>query len=537
ADRRFRYPFINCTNCGPRFTIINGVPYDRPKTTMRDFVMCPDCSAEYLAPADRRFHSQPNACPVCGPQLMIRDRKGHNIDADDPIQAARAALAAGKILAVKGLGGYHLACDALNEAAVRSLRARKIREEKPFAVVVKDMAAVRRYCLADEKEEELLTGSCRPIVLLQKRPDCPAAPSVAPGNNFLGVMLPYTPIHFLLFEDGPPSGNGNLSDAGLTALIMTSGNISDEPIAYRDEDALTRLGGIADLFLTHNREIRHRCDDSVTRAFRGREYILRRARGYAPAPLLLAREMGQLLACGGEQKNTFCLTKDRYAFVSHHIGDMENMETLASFEEGIEFYKKLFDIKPEVIVHDLHPEYLSTKYALEQEGIPLVGVQHHHAHVAACMAENGLDDKVIGISFDGTGYGTDGHIWGGEFLVSDYLDFRRAGRLAYVPMPGGAKAVREPWRMAVGYLNRTFGPDWREICQWPAGIEDSTVSFIQAMVEKGINTPLTSSMGRLFDTVSALLGLRLAAGYEGQGAVELEQVALRTANAVTAPYD
>ncbi|MFZ5639348.1 MAG: carbamoyltransferase HypF [Bacillota bacterium] len=525
GDRRNRYPFINCTNCGPRFTIITGVPYDRPKTTMREFTMCPDCSAEYRDPADRRFHAQPNACPVCGPRLMITDREGHELSVHDPVKKAREALADGKIIAVKGLGGYHLACDALNEEAVRRLRDKKIREDKPFAVMVKDLATVRQYCLVDEKEGELLAGGCRPIVVLQKRTDCPVAPSVTPGNSFLGVMLPYTPLHILLLDDGP------------AALVMTSGNVSDEPIAYRDEDAFARLGGIADLFLTHDREIRHRCDDSVTRVFRGEEYIMRRARGYAPAPLLLAREMGQILALGGEQKNTFCLTKDRYAFVSHHIGDLENMETLASFEEGIDLYKKLFGIKPEIIVHDLHPEYLSTKYAMAQEGLPLAGVQHHHAHVAACMAENRLNEKVIGVSFDGTGYGTDGHIWGGEFLVSDYLDFRRAGRLAYVPMPGGTKAVREPWRMAVGYLNRTFGPDWHEVCRWPAGIEESKVSFIQAMVEKGINTPLTSSMGRLFDAVSALLGIRLAANYEGQGAVELEQEALRAVNGAVAPYD
>jgi len=532
ADRRYRYAFINCTNCGPRFTIITGVPYDRPNTTMREFTMCPDCLAEYRDPADRRFHAQPNACPACGPQLVLTDREGQKTDDDDPVRTAREALADGKILAVKGLGGYHLACDALNEDAVKALRDRKIREDKPFAVMVKDLATARQYCDVKEKEAELLTGSRRPILLLRKRPDCPVARSVAPDNDYLGIMLPYTPLHILLLEEG------------LTTLVMTSGNISDEPIAYRDEDALNRLGGIADAFLAHDREIRHRCDDSVTRVFREREYLLRRSRGYAPAPFRLPGsgiqlgERGQILACGGEQKNTFCLTKDRYAFISHHIGDLENMETLAAFEEGIGFYKKLFNIKPEVIAYDLHPEYLSTKYAREQKGIPLTGVQHHHAHVAACMAENGLMEKVIGVSFDGTGYGTDGRIWGGEFLVSDYLDFRRAGHLAYVPMPGGARAVREPWRMAVGYLNRTFGPDWRQICPWLAsGIDGSALKLVQAMVEKGINAPLTSSMGRFFDTVSALLGLRPVANYEGQGAVELEQQALRAVNDVPWPYD
>lgn len=525
TDRRYRYPFINCTNCGPRFSIITGVPYDRPNTTMQEFSMCPECLAEYYDPADRRFHAQPNACPVCGPRLMLSDGEGYEINIDDPVKAAQEMLRDGKILAIKGLGGYHLACDAVNEDAVRTLRQRKVREEKPFAVMVKDPAAVQQYCIVEDREEKLLAGSCRPIVLLRKRPDCPAAGSVAPDNDFLGIMLPYTPLHILLLDGGPD------------ALVMTSGNVSDEPIAYSDEDAFKRLSGIADAFLTHNRRIRHRCDDSVTRVFRDREYILRRSRGYAPAPVLLDREMVQVLACGGEQKNTFCLTKDRYAFISHHIGDLDNLETLTSFEEGIELYKKLFGIEPEIIAHDLHPEYLSTKYALAREGIPLVGVQHHHAHVAACMAENGIREKVIGVSFDGTGYGTDGRLWGGEFLVCDYLDFRRAGHLAYVPMPGGAKAVKEPWRMAVGYLNRTFGPDWRDICYWPPGIDDNSVALVQAMVEKRINAPLTSSVGRLFDTVSALLGLRLVANYEGQGAIELEQRALRSEKTVLPIYD
>lgn len=538
GNRRFRYPFINCTNCGPRFTIITGVPYDRPNTTMQDFTMCPDCLAEYRNPGDRRFYAQPNACPVCGPRLRLTDAKGrepglHGITrnkgqkcmAGDLIGAAQALLLAGEILAIKGLGGYHLACDALNEESVKTLRQRKVREDKPFAVMVKDLDTVRQFCNVSEKEEELLSGSRRPIVLLRKKQDCPVAGSVAPDNDFLGVMLPYTPLHILLMEEGP------------AAMVLTSGNISNEPIAYRDEDAYTQLAGIADFFLTHNRKIMHRCDDSVTRVFREREYIQRRSRGYAPAPVLLDIDLGQVLAVGGEQKNTFCLTKDRYAYLSHHIGDLENIETMAAFEEGIELYKKVFSIEPEIIACDLHPEYLSTKYALDQQGITLTGVQHHHAHVAACMAEKGLREKVIGISFDGTGYGTDGRIWGGEFLVCDYLDFVRAAHLAYVPMPGGAKAIKEPWRMAVGYLNRTFGPDWRNICRWPGGVDDKTVDTVQAMVEKGINTPLTSSMGRLFDAVSALLGIRLVANYEGQGAVELEQRALGSKISALKPYD
>ncbi len=525
ADRRYRYPFINCINCGPRFTIITGVPYDRLLTTMQGFVMCPDCAAEYNDPADRRFHAQPIACPVCGPQLMLIDRAGIQLMVEDPLKTAQEQLMAGKILAVKGLGGYHLACDAMQEETVKALRQRKIREDKPFAVMVQDMAAVRQYCLVTAREEALLTSSSRPIVLLRKRPDCPLAEAVAPNNDYLGIMLPYTPLHILLLAEGP------------AAMVMTSGNVSEEPIAYRDEDALARLGGIADFILTHNRDISHRCDDSVTRVFREQDYVLRRARGYAPAPFMLNREIVPVLACGGEQKNTFCLTKGRYAFLSHHIGDLENMETMTAFKQEIALYKKLFDIEPEVIVHDLHPEYLSTKFASEQAGIPLIGIQHHHAHVAACMAEHGLDGKVIGVSFDGTGYGNDGHIWGGEFLVSDYLDFRRVGHLAYVPMPGGARAVREPWRMAVSYLSRTFGPDWRNEYCLLDGIDESKLELVQAMVEKKINAPFTSSMGRLFDAVSAILGLRTVVNYEGQGAVELEQLALRAGNAMQPPYD
>ncbi|KNZ71178.1 (NiFe) hydrogenase maturation protein HypF [Thermincola ferriacetica] len=516
SDRRYLYPFINCTNCGPRFTIIEDVPYDRPKTTMKCFPMCAQCLDEYENPADRRFHAQPNACPACGPQVFLTDRRGEVLPVDDPIRETAELLLRGHIIAIKGLGGYHLACDAKNEQAVRELRSRKYREDKPFAVMFKDVDSAFSYCHISVSEERLLKSIKRPIVLLKKKKESyDLAYQVAPENDFLGVLLPYTPLHYILFKyfTGP--------------LVMTSANVSDEPIAYKDRDALERLAEIADYFLMHNREIRHRCDDSVTRIFRNREYLIRRSRGYAPRPILLQKQCKQILACGAEQKNTFCLTKGSYAFVSHHIGDLENLETLESFTEGIELYKRLFAVEPEIIAYDLHPEYLSTKYALQQDHPKKIGIQHHHAHIASCMAEHNLTGPVIGVAFDGTGYGTDGRIWGGEFLVADLKDFRRVAHLDYLPMPGGAKAIREPWRMAASYLLQLFKPADLEKESLPmvkkCGIE--RVTMLGELIDKQINSPLTSSMGRLFDAVSALLGIRETVNYEGQGAVELEQKA------------
>jgi hydrogenase maturation protein HypF len=502
ADRRHAYPFVNCTNCGPRFTIVTDVPYDRPNTTMAGFGMCADCAAEYRDPADRRFHAQPVCCPACGPHVALRDAGGRALPGE-PMEATRALLRQGGILALKGLGGYHLAATAGDESAVAALRSRKHREDKPFAVMVADVSAARRLGEVNSAEEALLTGTRRPIVLLRRLGDAPLAGAVAPGNRSIGVMLPYTPLHHLLV--GEP-------------LVLTSGNVSDEPIAYRDEDAFANLGGIADAFLTHDRPIHVRTDDSVTRVFRGKELPVRRSRGYVPGPVPLPAGGRPVLACGAELKNTFCLARDGRAFVSHHIGDLENYETLRAYREGIEHFSRLFDITPSLVAHDLHPEYLSTKYALEisaAQDLPLVGVQHHHAHIASCMADNEWTDPVIGVAFDGTGYGLDGTLWGGEFLVADLTGFERAGHLLPVPLPGGAMAIREPWRMAAAYdVPADLDVARRNVARWDA---------VVAMGRRGVGSPPTSSVGRLFDAVAAVLGVCDQVNYEGQAAIQLEQ--------------
>ena len=531
ADRRFGYPFINCTNCGPRFTIVRGVPYDRPLTTMAAFAMCAACAAEYHDPADRRFHAQPVCCPACGPRLRLLAADGTELSGPDgALAAAVAALRAGQVLAVKGLGGYHLAADAASEEAAARLRARKHREDKPFAVMAADLAAAGGLCEVDDVAAGLLASPRRPIVLLPRRDTgtgqaagtgaappaaevSPLAAAVAPGNRQLGVLLPYTPLHHLLLRDfGRP-------------VVLTSGNVSDEPIAYQDADALERLGGLADVFLTHDRPIHIRTDDSVVRPFRGREAVLRRSRGYVPEPLAVASRFGRpVLACGAELKNTFCLGRGDRAFVSHHVGDLENYETLRSFTEGIAHFRRLFDVTPQIVAHDLHPDYLSTRYALEQDGCVLAGVQHHHAHIASCLADNGEAGPVIGVAFDGTGYGPDATIWGGEFLVADLADAERAGHLAGVPMPGGATAIRHPWRMAAAYLGAAFPgglPAGLDVATRNSGAWDSVLT----LARRGVNAPVTSSAGRLFDAVAALLGVRDSINYEGQAAVELEQLA------------
>jgi len=517
AGRRFGYPFINCTNCGPRFTIVRDVPYDRPLTTMAAFAMCALCETEYRDPADRRFHAQPTCCPACGPRLAVLDPAGSALPGE-PLAAAADLLRQGLIVAVKGLGGYHLAADAAGEKAVADLRARKHREDKPFAVLVADLAAARQLGEVGLAAAGLLASNARPIVLLTRHPDAAVAAATAPGNRSLGVMLPYTPLHHLLLQAvGRP-------------IVLTSGNSSDEPIAYRDDDALARLGGIADAFLTHGRAIHVRTDDSVARVVRDRPMLIRRSRGYVPEPISVNAEFPrQVLACGAELKNTFCLAKGRHAFISHHVGDLENAETLRSFTEGIEHFRRLFDIDPRVVAHDLHPEYLSTKYALElaeadPDRLQLQGVQHHHAHIASCLADNGADGPVIGVAFDGTGYGTDGTIWGGEFLLAGLAAFERVGHLTPVPMPGGAAAIRQPWRMAAAYLDAAGLSE-------PAGGLDvmrrnqERWAAVTAMAQRGINAPLTSSAGRLFDAAAAILGVRDAINYEGQAAVELEQLA------------
>ncbi len=522
-DRRYRYPFTNCTNCGPRFTIIEDIPYDRPLTTMRNFRMCPDCRREYEDPLNRRFHAQPNACPVCGPSLELVDAEGSRVEDDDVISAAARFLQEGRIIAVKGLGGFLLACDATDEATINLLRKRKMRPFKPLAIMVSSIEEAKEHCNINAEEEKLLTSPHSPIVLVKWRPDSAVSSAVAPSIKYLGVMLPYTPLHHLL-----------LRETGLP-LVMTSGNISEEPIAKDNDEAVRRLSGIADFFLVHNRDIYSRYDDSVTIVERGAPQLIRRARGYAPFPVRLNYSSRQILGCGAEYKNTFCLTRDEYAFVSQHIGDMENLETLEHFENTISLYKKLFRIEPEIIAHDLHPDYLATGYALEiaanSPDLKLVPVQHHHAHIASCMADNGLETPVIGVALDGTGYGSDGNIWGSEFLVADYKGFSRLGYLEYLPLPGGDMAIKKPYRIAAGYLLSLLGETALEYdLPFLKQVKPEEVSIITEQIRKKINSPLTSSCGRLFDAVSALLGIRGEVEYEAQAAIELEMSAYDEVN-------
>ncbi len=515
ADRRYRYPFINCTNCGPRFTIVRDVPYDRPLTTMSGFGMCARCAAEYHDPADRRFHAQPVCCPACGPRLSLVTPDGTRLPGSDPVAAAAELLRSGRVVAVKGLGGYHLAVDAGNSEAAAALRARKHREDRPFAVMVPDLATAGRLCVLDQTSRRLLMSPRRPIVLLPRRSGAssPVAAAVAPGNRQLGLMLPYTPLHHLLLE------------AVAGPIVATSGNVSDEPIAYGDGEALARLAGIADAFLLHDRPIQIRADDSVVRVLGGRESVIRRSRGYVPEPITTSlRFRRPVLACGAELKNTFCLASENRVFVSQHIGDLANAETLRSFTDGIEHFRRLFDVVPQVVAHDLHPDYLSTKYAAQLADVELLAVQHHHAHIAACLADNAEAGPVIGVAFDGTGYGADGTIWGGEFLIADLAGFERAGCLEPVPMPGGDAAIRQPWRMAAAYLAACYPAGL------PAGLavvrrNEGRFATVLAMADRHVNSPLTSSAGRLFDAVAALAGIRDVVSYEGQAAIELEQAA------------
>lgn len=550
--RRHRYAFTNCTNCGPRFTITKDIPYDRPNTTMGGFSMCRECRIEYEDPGDRRFHAQPIACPVCGPQLRLTNPLGAALEGD-PLESAARLLVRGRILALKGLGGFHLACDALNEEAVSSLRSRKHREEKPFALMAADIESIRRYCHVSGEQEGLLKGRRKPIVLLKRLSEeqrtseagaaepgslergpgeASLAPSVAPGNRNLGFMLPYTPLHFLLLDEFTRAG-------GRGILVMTSGNVSDEPIAYTDRAALEDLVGIADYLLMHDRPIHIRCDDSVVRTFGGSEMLLRRARGYAPEPVRLPlKSLRPVLAVGAELKHTFCLAEQDRAFVSHHIGDLENWETMKSFLEGVEHFSRIFQIAPAALAHDLHPEYLSTKWALAQAegseaplpgadlaGAPAIAVQHHHAHIASCLADNGTSGPVIGLALDGTGYGDDGTIWGCEIMVADLVSYRRAGHLRTVPLAGGAAAIKEPWRMAAVYLAEAYGDRAGELA---LPFVRNTVSRwrpVLQMAASGLNSLPTSSAGRLFDAVAAVAGLKERVNYEGQAAIELEQTA------------
>ncbi|MDJ0669063.1 MAG: carbamoyltransferase HypF [Desulfobacterales bacterium] len=513
-DRRNAYPFINCTNCGPRYTIIADVPYDRPKTSMRHFQMCPACQAEYDNPRDRRFHAQPNACEDCGPEVALEDVNGPLLRGDAAIRETAHRLDQGQIIAVKGLGGYHLAVDAANNAAVKRLRRRKHREEKPLALMAPDLETIRTFAHIDPDEREVLTSPQRPIVLLRKRAASAIAPAVSPRNAWFGVMLPYTPLHYLLLA------------YGFTALVMTSGNLSEEPIAMADTDARRRLAPIADALLTHNREIYQRCDDSIVRKTHGVTRFLRRSRGYVPVPVFLRRRQPAVLACGAELKNTVCLLKEDRAFVSQHIGDLENLATYEFFESTIDHLQRILDIAPQVIACDLHPDYLSTRYARSRDDLPLIQVQHHHAHIVSAMAENHLEGRVIGLAFDGTGYGPDGTIWGGEVLIAEAGRFERAAYLTPVPMPGSAAAIRSPWRMAVSYLAHTFDDRLHDLdIPFLQSIDRKQADVLVTMGRKKINAPLTSSLGRLFDGVAALLGLRHQVAFEGQAAMELEMTA------------
>ena len=521
-DRRYHYPFINCTNCGPRFTIITDIPYDRPNTTMAPFEMCPDCAKEYRDPLNRRFHAQPVACPLCGPHVWLEsdDDAEKNLilaEGDTAIIKAQQLLKQGKIIAIKGLGGFHLACDATNEEAVSELRQRKLRVDKPFALIMPDLITIREYCIVGDAERDLLESRQRPIVLLEKKLGSRIAASVAPNQLTLGVMLPYTPLHYLLVTG---------DDQVAKVLVMTSGNLSEEPIVTDNDEARKSLAGLADAFLMNNRDIYTRCDDSVVRVNENKIYPLRRSRGYAPDSLRLPLDGPSTLATGGELKNTFCITRESYAFLSHHIGDMENYETLRSFEEGIYRFERLFRIQPEVISYDLHPNYLSTRYAqerAERDNLPAFGIQHHHAHIAACMADNGLrgDHPVIGVAFDGTGYGSDGAIWGGEFLLADYSSYQRRYHLAYFPLPGGDAAIKRPGRTALALL-WALGVEWEpNLAPW-AGMSAKERDVLHVQLERGLNTLQTSSIGRLFDAAAALAGIRQEVNYEAQAAIEFE---------------
>ncbi len=528
GNRRYYYPYTNCAHCGPRYTIVKDIPYDRKFTTMSSFVMCGKCAGEYADPEDRRFHAQPNACFACGPAMELCDGSGKVIETSVDAKSStslfsrlRKLLEGGSVIAVKGIGGFHLACDATNSAAVGNLRSRKLREAKPFAVMARDARSAREYAHISEHEEALLASAPRPIVLLEKKSGSRIVSEVSPRTSLIGLMLPYTPLHFLLF------------DGFSLPIVMTSANSSDEPIAYDNDDAKARLSSIADYFLFGNREIHTRCDDSVTRSVSGREYVTRRSRGYVPNPFNLRKPIRMpVIALGAEQKNTVCIGSGNRAILSHHIGDLDNPKAFASFKESIQHLCTLFDIAPERVAYDLHPEYLNTKYLLsgKLEGtllsvIPAIGVQHHHAHIASCMAENGASGDVIGIALDGTGWGSDGTVWGGELLLVKDSDFTRVGSLSPVRMPGGAVAIRKPWRMALAYLRETFGEEYARFIPraWRAHVSDEELKVADFQLSTERESPVTTSCGRLFDGVAALLSVCTDALYEGEPAIELEQ--------------
>jgi hydrogenase maturation protein HypF len=526
-DRRFRYPFINCTNCGPRYTIIRDTPYDRARTAMSFFSMCAACQAEYDDPTNRRFHAQPNACWDCGPQVRLLDAGGSSLDAAEPIREAARLLEQGQIIALKGLGGFHLACNARSESAVLTLRERKRRVEKPFAIMFRRIEDVPAVCELDDAARKLLLSVERPIVLLPRKPDSGLPESIAPRNRFLGAFLPYTPLHHLLF-----------ANTKLDVFIMTSANLSEEPIAVDNDEAVRRLHGIADAYLVHNRDILRHCDDSVIRVAAGRTQMIRRSRGFVPVPVPLEQESQPILAVGGELKNTICIVRESEAFLSQHIGDLENLESYNFFRETVQHLQQILETHPKVIAHDLHPDYFSTNWVLSQQGAQLVGVQHHHAHIASCMAENHLDGRVIGIALDGTGYGTDAAVWGGEVLLADYTEFERAAHFEYVPLPGGAAAIHEPWRVALSYLLKHYVKDLNSLdLPFLRRIDERRRTVIQHMIDRQIHSPRSSSCGRLFDAIAALVGLRSTVSYEAQAAIELEMAAHGSTDNGSYPFD
>jgi hydrogenase maturation protein HypF len=519
-DRRYGYPFTNCTHCGPRYTIVQEIPYDRERTTMRLFTMCAECKREYRDPSRRRFHAQPNACGKCGPALSLLDGRGKRMKTDDPLSDTVGLLLGGSIVAVKGLGGFHLACLATASDPVRRLRERKRREEKPFAIMSADTASVATFAHVNAEERRLLEDPSRPILLLKKRDPCPIAPEVAPALDELGVMLPYTPLHHLLMRSG--------REKSPLALIMTSANLGEEPIVKDNREAVERLGRIADYFLIHNRDIHQRADDSVTRVIRGKPVVLRRSRGYVPSPIILPREVKEVLGCGAHLKNTVCLTKGRNAYLSQHIGDLENDLSYGFYIETIAHLERILGLTPRIIAHDLHPDYLSTLFAKERPGSTTVAVQHHHAHIASCLAENAESGAVIGICCDGTGLGDDGTIWGGEILLADFSRYERIGCFEQFALPGGEKAIEEPWRSAYSLIKNSQSGGHREAFSglFPE-VPKETLALVERMIDCGINSPLTSSLGRLFDAVASMTGLSRHPTYEGQAAISLEKAIRR----------
>ncbi|MFD3156382.1 carbamoyltransferase HypF [Haloimpatiens sp. FM7330] len=523
-NRRYRYPFTNCTNCGPRFSIIKSIPYDRDKTTMKKFKMCNTCFEEYTNPCNRRFHAQPNACSTCGPRVWVTDNKGKKIQCKNPIKYAINSLKEGKIFAIKGLCGFHLVCDASNEQSVELLRKRKIRPDKPFAVMIKDIQTVEKYCYVNDKEKDLLTGIQKPIVLLHRKKEYDLPQNIAPKQTTLGVMLPYTPLHELLFEDN------------IKTLIMTSANVSGLPLEYKNENALNNLSNLVDYFLLHNRDIYIPVDDSVVKVINNKIRIIRRARGYVPQPLNITN-IKNILACGPNMKNTFCISKENFLFLSQYNGDLENLETINHYKRNVEHFKNIFSFDPKYVAYDMHPKYTSTKYA-KQYNLPQIPIQHHHAHIVSCMAENKIKEKVLGIAYDGTGYGSDDKIWGGEFLLCTYKNFKRLAHLAYVSLPGGDSAVKEPWKMAVSYIFFTLksNPNFIETLNKKTSIEFKNLEdliyklynkkgiLLTKIIKNNINCVSTSSIGRFFDAASSIIGIRQIISYEGQASIELENI-------------